>query len=156
MSEDTARTPIHAAVQEAMNRDEAHAAQGNVVTGWLVVQRAARPRLGRRRRMSEQHLCPVCLGEPHPEYMDLVAGVAVPGCPRVPGNSRDRYLGERRECAARGVMTTNLNDVVFDDLLSMYGTRPAIVEALCADPRPRPVTAVAGPRFTTEQAEWIG
>lgn len=97
--------------------------------------------------------CPVC-GEPaHPEYMDLIGGVPVPGCPNVNGNSRDRYMHERRECAGRGVATAHCNDVVFDDLLSMFGTRRAVVEALCADPRPRSVSVVAGPTVTTEAAQ---
>jgi hypothetical protein len=99
--------------------------------------------------------CPVCGGDPHPEYMDKIGGVVVPGCPVVRGNSRDRYLEVRRECAARGVVTGHCNDVVMDDLLSMYATRGAVVEALCADPRPSAVEAVAGPRMATERAEQL-
>lgn len=97
--------------------------------------------------------CPVCGGDPHPEYMDRIGGVAVPGCPVVPGNSRNRYLDVRRECAARGVATGSYNDVVIDDLVSMYGTPAAAVEALCANPRPAAVCVVAGPYLTTEQVE---
>ena len=97
--------------------------------------------------------CPVCHGDPHPEYMDRIGGYVIPGCPNVKGNSRDRYLPERRACAARGIAMAHCNDVVFDDIVSLYGTKRAAVEALCADSRPGPVKAIAGPVVTTEQIE---
>jgi hypothetical protein len=78
--------------------------------------------------------CPVCHGEPHPEYMDKIGGVVVPGCPAVQGNSRDRYLDERRECAARGVPMAHCNDVVFDDLVSMFGSGRGSPIHVRADP----------------------
>lgn len=82
-------------------------------------------------------------------------GRATPYCPKVPGNSRNRYVDVRREVAARGVALGNLNDVVLDDLLLAYRTRGAVIEALCADPRPERVERIAGPRFTTETVQWI-
>jgi hypothetical protein len=75
------------------------------------------------------------------------------GVRRPPGNTKDRYLAERRECAARGVTTGHMNDVIFDDLVEEYGTRAAAVEAMCAEPRPRRVEILAGPRFTTSTVE---
>lgn len=96
--------------------------------------------------------CPVCGGAPHPEYAAQIGGHMIPGCPAVRGNTRDRYLAERRAVAARGRSTGHLNDVVFDDLVSVYGSRRAAVEALCAPEPPPLVRAVAGPPVSTEAA----
>ena len=97
--------------------------------------------------------CIVC-GTRHSWFIER-DGAATPYCPKVPGNSRDRYVDVRREVAARGVALGNYNDVIFDDLLLRYRTRSAIVEALCADPRPYEVECIAGPLFMTEVSQWI-
>lgn len=97
--------------------------------------------------------CIVC-GVRHSWFIER-DGRATPYCPEVPGNSRNRYLDVRREVAARGVALGNCNDVIFDDLLLVYRTRGAVIEALCADPRPEKVERIAGPRFTTETVQWI-
>lgn len=82
------------------------------------------------------------------------------GVERPPGNTKNRYLDVRRECAARGVFTGWMNDVIFDDLSEVYGSDGAVIEAVCADPRPPRVESLAGPRFTTGgiayMEEWDG
>lgn len=97
--------------------------------------------------------CIVC-GARHAWFIEC-DGRETPYCPRVPGNSRNRYVDVRRAVAARGVATGNLNDVVFDDLLLAYGSRVAVVEAMSVEPRPQRVESIAGPRFTTETVQRI-
>jgi hypothetical protein len=43
VSEQAPRSPIHAAVQAAMNHDLARGAQGNVVTGWVCIAESMDP-----------------------------------------------------------------------------------------------------------------
>lgn len=43
MSEENARSPIHAAVQEALHHDSAEGGQGNVVTGWTCIVESMAP-----------------------------------------------------------------------------------------------------------------
>jgi hypothetical protein len=111
---------------------------------WLV---AVRGRFNRVRRWLAGP-CVVC-GTRHAWFIER-DGAETPWCPKVPGNTQSRYLNVRREVAARGVALGDSNDVIIDDLLLLYGTRRAVIEALCADPRPEAVERIAGPRFTTE------